>query len=100
MALKDWKKGQNKPDIVAFAHKTIKDYNESQPKHLQVGEKYRFSPDNWVTIIKGWHGKDVTEADENKAIWTVRDNIGELNSMSFKSKSEALNYAKKFMRSH
>jgi hypothetical protein len=97
--LKDWKKDKDRDDYITFVHNEQKDYNVGRPKHLQVSEAHRLFSKNVLMILKQWKMSDVEEHLESKALWIVRD-MNSTISKTFKNKSDALKFAKSYMRSH
>ena len=96
MALKDWKKEKDTGSYLRFRTKAEKDHNIGEPKHLQV--KDSIYSINVITIMKQWKMEDVEQRLEKNAIWVVRYWFKLYGS--FKTKSQALKFAKKYMRSH
>ena len=96
MALKDWKTEKVKTNFISYKTKKEIDHNIGEPDYLQVKDSIYST--NVITIMKQWKMEDIVERKKEKAIWIVRDWFNLYGS--FKTKPQALSFAKAYMRSH
>lgn len=100
MIIKGWNKIKDNANYIVYGSNKEKDYNENQPKHLQVGEKYRIFHKNVITITQGWSNNiPSSEWNQKNSTWVV-DAYSGIKRTYFKTKQEALDFAVEYMKSH